>query len=57
MPGSFPNNGSLPMWLPACLFLLFQNLSGRFMLPRLSEGNGHHHPFKLFSDTHFLFSS
>ena len=57
IPGSFPNNGSFPVWLPAFLFLLVQDLSGRFMLPRLSEGNGHHHPFQSFPHAHCLSSS
>jgi hypothetical protein len=36
---------------------LFEKLPSGFTLSCLGEGNRHHDPFKLFSDTHFLSSS
>lgn len=53
MPGFSPDSALVPVFP----FLLVQDLSSRFMLSRLSERDCHHHPFKLFSDTHFLSSS
>jgi hypothetical protein len=53
MPGFWPDNALVPV-LP---FLLFQDLSSCLMLSRLGKRDCHHHPFKLFSDAHFLSSS